>query len=295
MQIQNKLLSGIFNTFDFPVRLIYAHVRPIRKLLYNKLYSSDYQAMYERFLYFKSLFDKFNIALTNKTILETGPGNSRIPAYLFLLHGADKIILVDKYPLNAFQDSANSELDFKTDKLQAAYFKNEQNFIIEKFGKEKAEALFEKIKNEKLIEYIAADLSELSDTTKADIIISNSVFEHIKHPENSIKASARILKQGGTALHSIDLRDHYNFSNPFLFYKYSDKIWNKYLTKLGISYTNRVRYNDFIKMFTDAGFSILYEHTEQDKLRKHRIHPQFKGRNDLEITHLDILLKNKTK
>ena len=94
-------------------------------------------------------------------------------------------------------------------------------------------------------------------------------------------------------LHNIDLRDHYNFNKPFLFYKYSDWVWDNFLTKEGISYTNRLRYDDFINIFKKYGFETIYEKTEKCELSKTRLSQRFKDRNkrDLEVTHLTILLR----
>jgi len=291
MQVENQVLSKIFNTFDWAIRFIYSHFSPIRKLMYKNLYSSDYHALDRKFEYFKKLFDTHNIEISDKVILEIGPGNSLIMAYNMLSYGAKKIILVDKYPLNAFAKSGKGET-FKTAELQSDYFKAEQNFMRKKIGNEQAENLFNRIETENLIEYIAADLSEINDCEPVDTIISNSVFEHIKNPEDTIEASANILVTGGHALHSIDLRDHYNFKAPFLFYKYSEKVWNKYMTKLGVSYTNRLRAGDFENLFKHNNFNTLHEHKiSQNKIPK-KINSHFKDRTDLHISHIDLLVQN---
>ena len=51
--------------------------------------------------------------------------------------------------------------------------------------------------------------------------------------------------------HKIDLRDHYNFNKPFKFYKYSNWTWNNLLTKEGVSYTNRLKINEYNNIFKD--------------------------------------------
>jgi len=291
MQIENKILSGVFNFFDMPVRFTYSHFSLFRRMMYKRLYSSNFKELDLKFEFFKTILNKNDISIQNKVILEIGPGNSLIFAYNFLLSGAEKIILVDKYPLNAFQNS--NENSFQTEKLQNDYFYKEKEFIIKKVGYEKAKNLFAEIKSKKRIEYIASDLSEIKSIEPVDIMVSNSVFEHIKNPELSVLASSNILRKDGYAFHSIDLRDHYNFKRPFLFYKYSDKFWEKYMTRLGVSYTNRIRYNDFIKMFEKTGFKILFQKKNSIELKEKRISSCFRDRNDLSVSHVDLLVQNK--
>jgi SAM-dependent methyltransferase len=288
MQLNNKFLSSIFNAFDMPVRFVYSHFSPIRKMLYKKLYSSDYKSLDEKFNYFDTLFKQHNVNINDKIVMEVGPGNSLILAYNFLFKGAKKVILVDKYPLNSYK---NSDFDIKKDKLQLNYFIREREFLKLKIGTENAEMLFSNIEKQNLIEFIASDLDEIKFENEVDIIVSNSVFEHIYNPKNSIIASAGILKNNGIALHSVDLRDHYNFKRPFLFYKYSEKVWEKYLTKLGVSYTNRLRANHLKDIFLDAGFQILYKNEINLPLNEKKINSHFKGRSDLDISQIDLLLK----
>jgi len=262
--------------------------------MYRKLYSSDYFALNECFNYYMSVFNKFNIDIKDKTVLELGPGNSLIIAYNLLLKGAQKVILVDKFPLNAFYETTDKTSGLLTEQAQPEYFKGERIFMEDIHGKDIISELIETIKKKNLIEFIASDLSDVKglDNT-VDLILSNSVFEHIYLPEKTIKRSAKILKKGAFALHRIDLRDHYNFSRPFIFYKYSEKVWQKYLTKLGVSYTNRIRYLQFKKMFESVGFKILYEEKKNEINNERRINQKFQNRNDLDIAQVDFLFQNK--
>lgn len=126
-----------------------------------------------------------------------------------------------------------------------------------------------------------------------DLIFTNSVLEHIKPVKENIWFMSKILNNSGYMLHNIDLRDHYNFNKPFLFYKYSDWVWDNLLTKEGLSYTNRLRYDDFVQLFKNMGFKIIYEKTQKENLADTKLCSAFKGKNkkDLEITFLSVLLQ----
>ncbi len=100
----------------------------------------------------------------------------------------------------------------------------------------------------------------------------------------NIKKLEEIVKRGGLMYHSIDMRDHYNFNNPFLFLKYSRNVWERYLTKEGVSYTNRVRYSEFKNLFEKYGFKILNEEKEKFPLKKIKVSKDF----DQEDEDLDV-------
>jgi hypothetical protein len=67
----------------------------------------------------------------------------------------------------------------------------------------------------------------------------------------------KLLKKGGYTLNVIDLRDHFSIkNNPFRFYKYEKKEWDK-LTQSTIFYTNRLRFTEYLSKFKQNGFKII--------------------------------------
>jgi len=61
-----------------------------------------------------------------------------------------------------------------------------------------------------------------------DIILSNSVFEHLDDVAGISLALSRLLKAGGCMLSFVDLRDHY-FKYPFEMLCYSERVWRGFL------------------------------------------------------------------
>lgn len=283
MEINNRFAGFIWNNFDFCIRFAYCRLgcisRFINKILFWKLYSSDFKALDEKFEKMKEVLDEQNISIKGETVLELGPGNSYINAYNFLMMGAKRVILVDKYPRL-----------IKTDK-QKEFFKKEIEYVTKKYG-QKLPFIKKGEVDSKYILFIDKDLTE-AEVKNVDFIFSNSVLEHIRDVEDNIKAMSLCLNKNGYMLHNIDLRDHYNFNKPFLFYKYSDNTWNKYLTKEGLSYTNRWRYDDFVKIFQKYGFKSIYEKKARAQLDNVKLNDKFalKKKRDLEIMTLDILLR----
>jgi SAM-dependent methyltransferase len=279
MEVNNKYLAFCWDRFDFPIRFVYCRANLFSKILFWKLYASDIESLDETFEDMLAILKDHSVSVKNKSLLELGPGNSYILAYNFLAHDAKKIILVDKYP--RIVDT----------KKQKDHFKKEIDHIKSKYGKDPFLIKGQSI-DQRYLEYLPRDLVEVTHN-QVDFIYSNSVLEHIKDIRENIAAMSRILRNGGHMYHNIDLRDHYNFNNPFLFYKYEDTTWNKYLTKGGVSYTNRLRYDDFTQLFKTSGFEIVHETTQRGNLNQQRISSSFKEKNKdaLEIVKLSVLVR----
>ncbi len=270
MEIKSKPVSFVFNKFDYPIRFLYSKLG-IHKIFFWKMYSSNFLSLDSSFESVKIFIEKESYTFKNKVCLELGPGNSYINAYNFLLNGAKKVILVDKY--SRYIES----------KKQKDFLREEKNFIKKKYG----------IKSigKQDIKFLEGDLKELDLGEKVDLVYSISVFEHIKDVEGIIKKLATIVKKGGVMYHRIDMRDHYNFSNPFLFLKYSKSTWERSLTKEGVSYTNRMRYPEFKDLFEKYGFKILAEEKKKLPIGKVKIHKEFdKKKKDFDVAIWSVLL-----
>jgi SAM-dependent methyltransferase len=272
MKVDNKFAGYFYNKFDLPIRLLYSKLH-LNKLFFWKFYTSNFEKLDLKFEEINDLLNYNKYTLKNKVFLELGPGNSYINTYNFLMNGAKKVILVDKYSRH-----------IKT-KKQKKFFDEEQNFIKNKYKNKKIDF--------KKISFIPKDLTKIKLKDKVDFVYSISIFEHIKDVEGNIKKLGEIVKKGGIMYHSIDMRDHYNFNNPFLFLKYSKKIWNKYLTKEGVSYTNRIRYSEFKKLFEKYGLEIINEEVERYNLPKNISKEFDKNDKDLDIGIWRVLLRRK--
>jgi len=227
----------------------------------------------------KATVIKADIKFDDKICLEIGPGNSYISAYNFLLNGARKVILVDKYPR------------IKSNKRQQKQLIKESSFIKSKYGQESLFFIKNGRIDERYIEFVPKDLTEAVIANEIDFVYSNSVLEHIKDVEKNIKIMSQIIKQGGLLYHAIDLRDHFNFHNPFLFLKYSHKTWEKYLTKEGVSYTNRLRYSEYKRLFNIYGLETVDERIKRYSMDNILINDKFNFNDEnINVGILKILL-----
>jgi SAM-dependent methyltransferase len=129
--------------------------------------------------------------------------------------------------------------------------------------------LDENMLKSKNIEYVIYDGSVLPFSDESfDIIISFTVYEHIRYPKTTVSDTFRVLKKGGELVHCIDLGDHFSYGvNEDLLFnclQYSETIWNA-MTWNRSTYVNRLRKTDWLKLHESAGFKIKSVDTEDSE------------------------------
>ncbi len=112
-----------------------------------------------------------------------------------------------------------------------------------------------------------------------DVVLSNSVLEHVRDLPALCAELARILTPGGVMLHRVDYRDHF-FKYPFHFLLFSQKVWNRFLNPGDLP---RWRYDDHAAALARAGFdvSVLDYARDEDAFAAvaDRLHPDFAARD----------------
>ncbi len=122
------------------------------------------------------------------------------------------------------------------------------------------------------VEYIAP--RDAADTElpagSIDFHTSYAVLEHVA-PETLKKILSegnRIIRDDGLFVHRIDYNDHFSISDktipPINFLRYSDDEWKRYAGNR-YTYVNRLRHDDYIRLFQTAGQRILAVETYDDK------------------------------
>jgi SAM-dependent methyltransferase len=283
---RSALVPFLINRFDFSIRFFYSKMKlyKVFNFVYPKIYRSNYEDLNSFFEIIDGHFKKNKFNIDGKSILELGPGNSYINTYNFLQNGARKVILIDKFPR------------FSITKKQKSYIKDEVNYFKTSHNINKFEYLDEATcsPNQDYITFIAGDLCDFTSGIKVDFILSISVLQHIKGLDQYIRTMHQILNPGGMMYHVIDLKDKFHFfGNPFLFYKYSDFVWENFLTDKAVTYTNRMRYQEYIDIFTANGFDLVWEQITPYDFSKFKINKKFAGRSDLHIGDANFLLKKK--
>jgi SAM-dependent methyltransferase len=93
------------------------------------------------------------------------------------------------------------------------------------------------------------DLAGL-ESSSADIIVSNSVLEHVRDPLALFEQCSRVLVPGGLMLHQVDYRDHF-FKYPFHFLTFSKALWDNLLDPGDLP---RFRLDDHLAALRVSGF-----------------------------------------
>ncbi len=214
----------------------------------------------------------------DKSIMELGFGGNAAIGFLYHLHGASKIYLVDPYA----KDRAKLSIEF----LKKIKNKHPEHDF-------KAE-----IKNGSI--HLSTDIYKLHfarlehiglEDNSLDFIFSTSVLEHIDDVKELLSECYNKLKPNGYFLAFVDVGDHFQ-KYPFNMLKYKRKTWNNYLNPP--SNLNRLRTLDYENFFTEIGFKpvkkkILTQNREEFFKIKDNIDAEFKKYPVEELVVLSVL------
>jgi hypothetical protein len=128
--------------------------------------------------------------------------------------------------------------------------------------------------------------------------ISAGVMEHIQAAtaQQFVSNMASLLVSGGMGSHSITILDHlaiYDRSaSPKQYLTFSEAQW-KFWCDNKLQYINRIQRSEWVRMFANAGFSLLEERVARVDVSGLRIHPQYQGlsREDIECTHQVLVVR----
>lgn len=90
------------------------------------------------------------------------------------------------------------------------------------------------------------------EAESVDFLFSTSVLEHVDDPEAVYAEMARVVRPGGAAYHSIDLRDHRDFDHPLAFLELSDDEYSEWDTE------NRLRASEHVQLLEESGYDIVH-------------------------------------
>lgn len=213
---------------------------------------------------------------TEKVFFEIGTGRAPLAPLSYWMMGAKKTITVDLNPYLRNELIRESLL----------YISENREKIESLFGplliRERLEELLDFSRTPNFstrsfldlcqIDYIAP--GDAANTGLAPLSIdfhtSYNVLEHIP-PEilkHILEEGNRIIGEGGLFIHRIDYSDHFLHSDKNIsainFLQYSDGAWKWYAGNRYM-YMNRLRHDDFLKLFQTAGHHILKTQPSVDK------------------------------
>jgi SAM-dependent methyltransferase len=172
------------------------------------------------------------LSLSGRRVLVFGYGGRFDIGLALLKEGAGHVVLCDKY---AQPDEEHN---------RRAFLHEEKYFVLEN----------DRLQPRK--EWMSLLQADIRDETirrtlePFDLVISNSVYEHLDDVEGITQALSQLTKPGGLHIHYVDLRDHF-FKYPFEMLKFSEKTWRRWLNPS--SNHNRYRLWNYRSVF-EASF-----------------------------------------
>lgn len=87
------------------------------------------------------------------------------------------------------------------------------------------------------------------ESESVDVIYSYFSGEHLRYPDNVVKAMARALRHDGVCIFAVDLEDHvHRDTNRLQYLYYEEKLWNAMFSQRG-AWTNRLLEPDWRNLF----------------------------------------------
>lgn len=116
-------------------------------------------------------------------------------------------------------------------------------------------------------------LSGIPDGT-VDIVLSNSVLEHVTDMDELLAAVIPKLRPSGLMVHAVDYRDHF-FKYPYHFLLFGDAAWDRWLNPGDLP---RWRLGDHLKAFRAHGLSSEVLGRESDPVEFARVRAHLASR-----------------
>ena len=182
-------------------------------------------------------------------VLELGPGDSLFTALIARARGATHTCLVDTAPYAA--------TDVRLYRRMADYLRAEG---LEPPDLSKAVSL-QDVLSACSAEYRTEGLRSLRALPDRgfDFIFSNAVFQCVRRDElpDTLRELRRLIKPGGSSVHSIDLRDMMGHALHHL--RFSPAVWESRWVRRSGCYTNRYRLSELVELNRQAGFETVLD------------------------------------
>jgi SAM-dependent methyltransferase len=225
--------------------------------------------------------------LSDKTVLELGPGNSLLTSFFAASLGAARTWLVDVSQLAESDASLFAEA--------AGLLKKKGMQIPDISGCKSTEEIMRQLRASYETDGILS-LATIPDAS-VDFMFSGSVLQHIRLKEfpELLRQMRRILKLGGVAVHTIDFRDHLQRSLNHL--RFSERVWESSFMASSGFYTNRIPWPRMKLMFEKSRFSVEVKRLEfwpnglPTQQRKMAMQFQEMPAEDLQVSGSHVVLR----
>ncbi len=203
-----------------------------------------------------------------KTFFEVGTGRVPLLPMAFWLMGAERTITIDLNPYLREELVVQSVRTLLKD--QARVRQTLGPFLVEdRLARLLALGSTPQLSTDAVLDLCGITYIAPGDATATglpsssiDFHTSYTVFEHIPltHLRRIAAESRRLLRSDGLCIHRIDYSDHFAHSDQHItrvnFLQYSDAAWDR-LAGNRYMYMNRLRHDDYLSLFQEAGHQLV--------------------------------------
>jgi SAM-dependent methyltransferase len=236
---------------------------------------------------FRRHFEKAEFARKNQgfVALELGPGDSLFSVVIARAFGASAAYGVDAG-------------DFAADRVEP--YQQLESYLRQKGLNPPSLARCSNLRNVMEVcngQYFVNSVESLKriPTASVDFIFSHTVLQHVRRKEfrPMLAELRRIQRPDGVGSHTISISDILGGNLNDL--RFSERTWESDLMASSGFYTNRIRYNEFLRYFQEAGFiPQVYRTAHWDRLPtpRSKMAPEFAclPESELQISGFDVYL-----
>lgn len=222
------------------------------------------------------------------SVLEIGSGHYGGAGIFFYLLGARHVTTVDVESSSKVVGAKAAILAQTLEQYRTTLFPMLFPDRIDLIGNN-IDAILNKRFSRRFSQLCPCDAKRLSvPSNSIRLSFSWAVLEHVDDPEGVIREQFRVLKPGGTAIHSIGLLDHNHMeAKPLEFLKYPRGEF-----EIGHTYCNKCRAGDFVKAFKNAGFivrkTVIDLKTKIPTTIRKGLHKDFRDYSDRDLSILGM-------
>jgi SAM-dependent methyltransferase len=192
--------------------------------------------------------DEFSQYLSEKSVLEYGPGDTLGVALLMYAYGAKRVDCVDRFALSSLSESNIEVYTYILNSLDPIRRKRANDAFREKGCPESGW-------NPSAVTYSVTRNGCAGGGREYDLIISRAVLEHVNDLEETIIDIKRSLKPGGISIHQVDLKSHgLDRYTPFDFLTWPTLIYGLMYSRKG--FPNRWRVDKYKELAVQSGLSM---------------------------------------
>ena len=210
--------------------------------------------------YSRGVFDKYcrhiaqpddDTALSNKTVVELGPGDTMATAFCFLAYGAARVVCFDRFKL-VLDTTKNTLIARQLLSILPEQQRLRMQAILS--FDDRGQALWDTSR----LQYLHNRNENIElENNSVDIIVSNAVLEHVQDLDALFASMHRILKPGGVMVHAADLKAHgLNYSTELDFLTIPATLWKCMTFYRGAP--NRMRKTGYENLLAAHGFECTF-------------------------------------